>query len=133
MKISDRLKAERERLGYSQEEWALIAQIHRNTQAKYEKGEGSPNVEYLAAINSIGADIDYIITGEKTVYREASPEFECSIISMIIEQLEIVLNKNKQVMSPQKKAQAVVILYRLAYLDKKVTERMVKEVINLAE
>lgn len=133
MEVGDRLKAERERLGYSQEEWASIAQIHRNTQAKYEKGEGSPNVEYLAAINSIGADIDYIITGEKSVYRESSPEFECSIVSTIIEQLEIILNKNKQVMSPQKKAQAVVILYRLAYLDKKVTEKMVKEVINLAE
>ena len=133
METGDRIRSERERLGHSQEQWASICGIHRNTQVKYEKGEGSPNVEYLAAINSIGADIDYIITGEKSVHRESSPDFECPIISKIIEQLEIVLNKNNQVLSPQKKAQAVVILYRLAYPGMEVTEKMAKEVINLAE
>ncbi|SNX59071.1 hypothetical protein SAMN06296273_0508 [Nitrosomonas ureae] len=133
MEIGDRIRSERERLGHSQEQWTSVCGIHRNTQVKYEKGEGSPNVEYLVAIDSIGADIDYIITGEKSVYRESSPDFECPIISMIIEQLEIVLNENKQVLSPQKKAQVVVILYRLAYPGKEVSEKMVKEVINLAE
>lgn len=133
MSTGDRLKSERERLGHSQEQWASICGIHRNTQVKYEKGEGSPNVEYLEAINSIGADIDYIVTGEKSIYRESSPDFECPIISEIIEQLELVLNKNNRVLSPKKKAQAVVILYRLIYPNKEVTEKMAKEVIALAE
>jgi len=133
MKIGDRLRAERERLGHSQDQWASVTGIHRNTQAKYEKGDGSPNVEYLAAIESIGADIDFIITGEKKVYRDPSPDYECPIISKIVEQLEVVLNKNNQVLSPQKKAQAVVILYRIAYPRREVTEKMVSEVINLAE
>lgn len=133
MNIGDRLKAERERLGHSQDQWASVTGIHRNTQVKYEKREGSPNAEYLAAIQCIGADINFIITGEKSIYRESSPDFECPIISAIIEQLEIILNKNNQVLSPQKKAPAVVILYRLTYPSKQVTEKMVKEVIGLAE
>jgi transcriptional regulator with XRE-family HTH domain len=133
MSIDDRLRAERERLGHSQDQWASVTGIHRNTQVKYEKGEGSPNVEYLAAIANIGADINFITTGEKSIYRESSPDFECPIISRIVEQLEIILNKNNQVLSPQKKAQAVVILYRLAYPSKQVNEEMVKEVIKLAE
>lgn len=111
--ISQRLKAERERLGHSQDQWASVTGIHRNTQAKYEKGEGSPSAEYLAEIESIGADIKYIVTGEKPVYKDVSLDNECLIISAIIEQLETVLDKTKQALSPQKKARAAAILYRL--------------------
>ncbi|MCG7757513.1 MAG: hypothetical protein LZF63_12750 [Nitrosomonas sp.] len=53
----------------------------------------------MAAIESIGADIDFIITGEKKVYRDPSLDYECPIISKIVEQLEVVLNKNNQVLS----------------------------------
>lgn len=133
MKIGDRLRAERERLGHSQDQWASVTGIHRNTQVKYEKGEGSPNAEYLAEIECIGADINYIITGEKTVLADTSLDRECSIISVIIEKLETVLNNSNKALSPQKKARAIAILFRLAHPTGEVTEEMVKEIINLAQ
>ena len=37
--------------------------VKKGAQINYEKGERSPDSEYFAAIASIGADVQYIITG----------------------------------------------------------------------
>lgn len=61
--IGDRLKEERERQGLNQEEFGLIGGVKRNAQANYEKGDRSPDADYLSAISEGGADVLYIITG----------------------------------------------------------------------
>lgn len=65
MGIGDRLKEERERLGFNQTEFAAIAGASKNTQYNYEKGERSPDAEYLAAVFANGVDLFYVITGER--------------------------------------------------------------------
>lgn len=62
--ISERLRAERERLGLSQEEFAALAGAHRKSQGNYEKGDRQPDAAYLAAIAAAGADVLYILTGQ---------------------------------------------------------------------
>lgn len=61
--IGERLKEERERLGLSQP--ALI-QGHPRSQVRYEKGERSPDANYLARVAEAGADVSYIVTGKRT-------------------------------------------------------------------
>lgn len=135
MSIGERIRAERERLGHSQDQWASTADIHRNTQAKYERGEGAPDANYLAAIEEIGADIYYIVTGEKSVYVRAGEALarECAIISNVVEGLEIALESSGRTLSPQKKSRVVSMLFRLAYPSGIVEQRMLDEVIALAE
>lgn len=66
MRIAERLKEERVRLGLSQSEFAEIAGAHRKSQGNYESGERAPDAAYLEAIAAAGADVQYIVTGERS-------------------------------------------------------------------
>lgn len=63
--IGERLREERERFGWNQEELGQLGGVNRNTQGKYEKGERSPDTGYLAAVAEKGVDVLYVITGER--------------------------------------------------------------------
>ncbi len=69
--IGARLREVRESMGLSQTEFAEIAAkagvpgATRQSQAKYEKGMAAPSSGYLAAIAAAGADVLYILTGQK--------------------------------------------------------------------
>lgn len=63
--ISQRLREERERLGLSQSDAADLTGQSRKSQGRYESGERSPDGVYLAKLASAGADILYILTGQR--------------------------------------------------------------------
>ncbi len=65
MTIGERLKEERSRLGFNQTDLAAVGGVGKTTQINYEKGVGSPDAAYLAAIAEQGADVLYIVTGER--------------------------------------------------------------------
>ena len=65
MGIGDRLKEERERLGFNQTEFAAKAGASKNSQYNYEKGERSPDAGYLAAVAEQGVDVFYVVTGNR--------------------------------------------------------------------
>lgn len=70
MNISDRLREERVRLGLSQIEFGEIGGVKKLAQINYEKGERNPDSAYLAAIATAGADVLYVLTGQR---QEALP------------------------------------------------------------
>ena len=77
--IGVRLKEIREALALSQTEFAQIAGnagvpgATRQSQAKYEKGLATPSAAYLAAIAAAGADVLYILTGQRSGAAAAAP------------------------------------------------------------
>ncbi len=64
--FGERLKEERERLGFNQTEFAALAGASKNSQYNYEKGDRSPDAAYLAAVAEKGVDILYVVTGVAT-------------------------------------------------------------------
>lgn len=64
--IYERLKEERKRLNFTQQEVAAIANVERETWSRYESGKISPGMEVLAAIAVAGADIQYIVLGTRS-------------------------------------------------------------------
>lgn len=68
--IGKRLKAERVRLKYSQEAFGDAAGVGKHSQIRYEKGERSPDGDYLALINALGADVHYILTGQRNLFMD---------------------------------------------------------------
>ncbi len=64
--VGERLKAERQRLRLSQEVFAERCGVKKLTQYNYEKSERYPDAEYLIAAKVLGADVTYLITGERT-------------------------------------------------------------------
>lgn len=68
--IGDRLREEREAIGKTQSDLAAVAAAWgvpgatRQSQAKYEKGLASPSAAYLAAVESAGIDVLYVLSGK---------------------------------------------------------------------
>ncbi len=63
--IGSRLREERERLGLTQTEFAQMGEASKRSQTDWEQGKLVPNGEFLANIAEHGADIGYILTGER--------------------------------------------------------------------
>lgn len=60
-----RLAEERNRLGYTQNSLATLMVKTSRTQIKYESGETMPDGLYLIKLYQLGADVTYILTGER--------------------------------------------------------------------
>lgn len=65
MTIGKRLKEERERLGLSQTALGELGGFGKTTVIAWERGTAFPNALFLADIAGIGADVGYIVTGER--------------------------------------------------------------------
>ncbi len=61
--IFSRLKKERERLKLNQQQLGAIGGVARNAQSHYESGTRLPDAGYFSAIASVGADVQYFLTG----------------------------------------------------------------------
>lgn len=64
--IGARLREERERLGLTQDDFAAAGGVGKRALIHYEKGERSPDASLLAAIATAGADVLYILTGQRS-------------------------------------------------------------------
>ena len=63
--LGDRLREERDRLGLNQTDFGLQVGVSRGTQKAYELGAGAPDVRYLVALEAIGVDVSYVLTGRR--------------------------------------------------------------------
>lgn len=59
----NRLREERTRLGFTQEQFAALGGVKMRSQINYEQGKNCPDGTYYAGIAAIGADVQYILTG----------------------------------------------------------------------
>ncbi len=73
MDIGTRMREERERLGMTQEELGQIGGVLKRALIRYEKGERMPDAAFLAAIAAAGADVLYILTGQRAGGAAAAP------------------------------------------------------------
>lgn len=74
MQISDRLRQERERLGHTQTEMAKVCGVAFRTYCDYEAGKTEPKASFFSAMSQAGADVMYIITGNKMPTASISTE-----------------------------------------------------------
>ena len=64
--FSGRLVAERERLRLTQIDLRARLGVSKASQIRYESGDSSPDVEYLAGLDAIGVDVMYLLTGVRS-------------------------------------------------------------------
>ncbi|MGE4314576.1 XRE family transcriptional regulator [Acinetobacter sp.] len=93
MTIGQRLREERERLGYTQPAFAELASTTKKSQIDYEKDLTQPKAGYLASIASVGADISYIVTGIAMQRKQKSNHAdECEGFSLVPVHEEVVIS-----------------------------------------
>lgn len=111
---ADRLKAERVRLKYSQEAFGEAAGVGKHSQIHYEKGRRSPDVDYLAAVGALGADVLFIVTGHRQPYLAESDDLrdahltparrlagDIASMNLSREDAELLLNLAQRLCPPQ--------------------------------
>lgn len=67
MEVFLRLKSERKRLGLNQTDLAKIGGVKQLAQSNYETGKRSPDASYLSAVAKSGVDIQFVVTGVRSV------------------------------------------------------------------
>ena len=65
MHMGERIKEERERLGFNQSDFANLAAATRKTLFNWESGAAAPNANVLAAWAAHGLDVLYVVTGQR--------------------------------------------------------------------
>lgn len=65
MSVGDRLRAERLRLRITQPAFGALAGVSKGAIIKWEKGASSPNADALIGFHGAGADVLYILTGQR--------------------------------------------------------------------
>lgn len=76
--IGARLAEERKRLGYSQTKFAALGGAAKRTMIDWEKDVASPNAAFLSSIADAGADVLYIVTGQRA--GETLPNREVALL-----------------------------------------------------
>lgn len=72
--VGARLKAERERIGMTQEGMGKAVGTTKQTQLRYENGMNSPTSSYLHELTALGVDIGYVLTGYPSELRDDEAE-----------------------------------------------------------
>jgi transcriptional regulator with XRE-family HTH domain len=70
--LGERLREERNRIGLSQVKLADLCGLSREMIGKYETGRNVPGGEVLFLLAKAGADIGYILTGQRTAKENLS-------------------------------------------------------------
>ena len=65
MHLGGRLKQERHRMRLTQVELAALGGVEPHALLRYEQGARQPRAKFLVALDSVGVDILYVVTGIK--------------------------------------------------------------------
>lgn len=90
----DRLREERERRGESQPVFGAIGGIKKQTQIAYEQGKSCPDLMYLQALEGAGVDVQYILTGLRTVKVQEPPQaYEADPLNRRKQQVKAIVDQ----------------------------------------
>lgn len=107
IEIGARLREERERLGLSQAQMAKLGGTATRTQVAWEQGDQTPNAVYLATASKQGIDIQYVVTGIRSITTD-----DVLAAFNAFQALDDALAKAKKTMPSDKKRLAAEALYQ---------------------
>jgi len=80
VQVGLRLEEERKRLGFTQDQMAGLGGVAKRTYCNYEAGIREPGAGLFSGLGKIGADVQYIITGQRST--QALSQDEERLISL---------------------------------------------------
>lgn len=83
VEIGVRLREERERLGLTQETLAKDVGVTKLTQLRYESAQSHPTAAYLAHFAKLGADVLYVVTGERRSSKMSLDPIQTAVLASL--------------------------------------------------
>lgn len=134
--VWERLKAVRSLWGITQPEMASRMGVSLRAYQNYETNEREPKVGDVAGLVTEGVDLNWLLTGDGQMRRDAlpvaAPPIDYELLSQVIEGVELLLTKLRKTLAPDKKAKVITMLYRSFSADHRVNIDVIREMIELA-
>lgn len=96
MSLGKRLREERERLGFSQSDFAELVGASRKSQLRWEKDESAPGADVLSIWASKGLDVMYLITGQQQsrhLLHDEKSEIDEDLLGKIVNKLDLLAKR----------------------------------------
>lgn len=126
----DRIREERKRLRFTQDEFAAALSLSRPTIAFYEAGRSLPDIAALDRAGRAGADVQYLVTGQRASEAVMS-QFNWELHEKIIKGICEWATESNMKIPPDKFAVLVRLLYEKFSKSQTVECQVMKEVLRL--
>ena len=128
----ERVKEERLRLGLSQSLFGDLAGVGKHAQIRYEKGERSPDGDYLQAISTAGCDVLYILTGRREVVAGSAPLSADGSYRLAVEIIQEWQIENGKFLPLEKFLRAIDLLVELSDGEPEQLKKHSAQILRLA-
>lgn len=126
-----RLKLERQRLNFSQSEFAAAGGVSKTTQIAYESGVHVPTLAYLMDVASRGADATFILTGKRAA-TFAGDALNWDLMEELANILEDHATKLPRPLTTSAKIHVLRLLYSRCSVDGTIDHQLLKAALTLA-
>lgn len=114
----------------SRDAFAKKLEVAPLTIFKYEKGERTPDANFLAKLVKVSqCDPGWLLTGEKS--EEGKKPLQLELMREVIEHVEEIFEKKKFYLPPKKKAEFIGLLYEDILEDESRREQLDERVVRL--
>lgn len=126
-----RLKLERQRLDFSQAQFAAFGGVSKTTQIAYESGAHVPTLSYLMDVAGRGVDATYILTGKREA-TFAGDVLNWDLMEDLANVVEDYAAKLPRPLSVAAKMHVLRLLYSKCSVDGTIDHQLVKAALTLA-
>jgi transcriptional regulator with XRE-family HTH domain len=126
----DRFQEERKRLAHTMESFALVLGVSKSTVAHYEAGKTEPNRAGLESAAHVGADVLYIVTGQRLEEAVANG-FDWELLLKIAQGVDAWANQMNLLIPVEKKIGLMKLLYKRFSVSKVVLDSEIEETVRL--
>lgn len=129
--FGDRIRAERRRLGLSQEELAEQLGVSRSSVAYYEADRTVPDLDFLAHADTVGMDVLYVVFGRHST-EQAGLALDWDLLASILQGIRGWCTNAGLSMPVEKEVAIAKLLYSQFAKAKVIDAELMKQVLKLA-
>jgi transcriptional regulator with XRE-family HTH domain len=126
----ERFQEERKRLRHSMDSFAVALGVSKSSISKYEAGKTEPSHSTLEAAAHAGADVLYLVTGQRLAEATAD-SIDWEMMRQIANGVETWANNMNLHISVDKKVELMKVLYKRFAESKVVSDSAIEETVRL--
>lgn len=134
MSLGERLREERERLGFSQADFAELVSASRKSQIRWEKDESAPSADSISLWANVGLDVLYLITGQaqkSSSKTQKSSEIDEILLGKIVHKLDLLAKQANRRWTPSELVLQSSKIYNFLIKESVVDDDRIDNVLKL--
>ncbi|MBN3132665.1 helix-turn-helix domain-containing protein [Pectobacterium brasiliense] len=134
MSLGERLREERERLGFSQADFAELVGASRKSQIRWEKDESAPSADSISLWANVGLDVLYLITGQAqklSSKTQKSSKIDEILLGKIVHKLDLLAKQANRRWTPSELVLQSSKIYNFLIKESAVDDDRIDNVLKL--